>query len=210
MEHYNAEYFRWQQAIGEVTGRANRFMYQPYIGPQDRVVDFGCGGGYLLSQLCCASKAGIEINESARRHAETLGIRAVGSPEALGAESADVVISSHALEHTHDPLKALVGLRGLLRAGGTLVLVTPYERRMPWRPNDINQHLFTWSPMNLGNLASLAGFQVEDCRVIYHRFPPKALRLESLFGPRLFHQLCLVWGRLSRSVVQVRLVARKS
>ncbi|MEY4816911.1 MAG: hypothetical protein RLZZ162_3984, partial [Verrucomicrobiota bacterium] len=29
MEHYNAEYFRWQQAIGEVTGRANRFMYQP-------------------------------------------------------------------------------------------------------------------------------------------------------------------------------------
>ncbi len=185
-------------------------MYQPYVGPQDLVVDFGCGGGFLLKELACKEKCGIEINPVARENAKKIGIKAVASAEDLAVGTADVVISSHALEHTFDPLGILVKLKGLLKPGGRLVLVTPFERDVNWQPNDINQHLFTWSPMNLGNLATKAGFVVETCEVVYHRFPPGCFFLEKYLGATAFHLLCRIWGRTSRAVVQVRVVAVKA
>lgn len=39
----------------------------------------------------------------------------------------DFVISSHALEHTSNPLKALVEMRRVLKAGGILILVLPHK-----------------------------------------------------------------------------------
>ena len=207
--HYDQKYFEWQRSIGRLTGRANLFMYQPYIGPEDRVVDFGCGGGFLLKELACKEKCGIEINPVARDNAIGMGIAVVASADDLTPGSADVVISSHALEHTFDPLGVLVKIGTLLKPGGRLVLVTPFERDMNWKPNDINQHLFTWSPMNLGNLATKAGYVVETCEVVHHRFPPGALLFEKYLGKSVFHLLCRVWGLISRSVVQVRVVAVK-
>lgn len=208
--HYDQKYFEWQQSIGRLTGRANSFMYQPYIGLEDSIVDFGCGGGFLLKELACKERRGIEINPVARDNAKSMGITVVNSVDDLAPGSADVVISSHALEHTLDPLGILIKLKGLLKPGGRLVLVTPFERDVNWKPNDINQHLFTWSPMNLGNLATKAGFVVETCEVVHHRFPPGALLLENLLGKASFHLLCRVWGLISRSVVQVRVVAVKA
>lgn len=185
-------------------------MYQPYIGTDDRVVDFGCGGGFLLKELVCKEKCGVEINPVARDNAISMGIPTVGSIDDLSTGSADVVISSHALEHTFDPLGIMTKISGLLKPGGRLVLVTPFERNVNWRPNDINQHLFTWSPMNLGNLATKAGFFVETCEVVHHRFPPGALLFEKYLGAKAFHLLCKIWGLVSRSVVQVRVVAVKT
>ena len=209
MSHYNENYFKWQQAIGVLTGSANRFMYQPFVGKEDVVLDFGCGGGYLLAQLDCRRKLGVEINPVACAQAQAQGIDVADNVRAFAGTPADVIISSHALEHTCQPRDILADLRGALRSGGRLVLVTPFERNSPWTPGDINQHLYTWSPMNLGNLVASAGFRVETSEIIYHRFPPKAQALRSLFGASGFHVLCLLWGRISRSVVQVRVVATK-
>jgi SAM-dependent methyltransferase len=39
----------------------------------------------------------------------------------------DFVLSSHTLEHTADPLRALAGWKALLRPGGTLVLIVPHR-----------------------------------------------------------------------------------
>jgi SAM-dependent methyltransferase len=39
----------------------------------------------------------------------------------------DFVLSSHTLEHTADPLRALAGWKGLLRPGGTLILIVPHR-----------------------------------------------------------------------------------
>lgn len=209
MNHYNEDYFKWQQSIGILTGSANRFMYQPYVGKDDVVLDFGCGGGYLLAQLECRRRLGVEINPSARATAQGQGVEVVGDVRDLAGLPADVIISSHALEHTFQPYEILRSLHAALRPGGRLVLVTPFERNSPWRSDDINKHLYTWSPMNLGNLVTAAGFRVETSEIMYHRFPPKAQFARRILGACLFHMLCLVWGRISRSVVQVRLVALK-
>jgi 2-polyprenyl-3-methyl-5-hydroxy-6-metoxy-1,4-benzoquinol methylase len=209
MSHYNEKYFKWQQTIGMLSGSANRFMYQPYIGKNDVVLDFGCGGGYLLAQLECGRKIGVEINRVARATALSQGVEVAADIQDAAALPADVIISSHALEHTRHPFAVIQSLHASLRIGGRLVLVTPFERNSSWRPNDINQHLYTWAPMNLGNLVSDAGFRVDSSEIIYHRFPPKAHCLRKFFGQNTFHFICLLWGRLSRSVVQVRVVATK-
>ena len=64
-EHYNSDYFEWQRKIGMFGGRANSFKFNRSIRPYDTVVDFGCGGGFLLKNLNCLERLGIEVNEAA-------------------------------------------------------------------------------------------------------------------------------------------------
>lgn len=67
--HCNQEYsYNSQKGIGEIGGRANLFKFEPYIGAADRVLDCGCGGGFLLHNIRCAEKVGVELNPHARRH----------------------------------------------------------------------------------------------------------------------------------------------
>ena len=43
-EHYNADYFKWQQSLGEFGGKANLRIYEEFIRPEHRIFDFGAGG----------------------------------------------------------------------------------------------------------------------------------------------------------------------
>jgi len=205
--HYGKKYFEWQKSVGRFSANACAFIFRSYILPGNDVLDFGCGGGYMLANLNCAKKYGVEINASARVVAKENGIDVRASLDEMPTASIDVVISNHALEHVHDPLGELRKIRRALRPGGRLVLVTPYERSFRWQPGDINQHLYTWSPMNLGNLVSLAGFKVESAELIRHRFPPGGMALRRMLGPGLFHALCLFWGSIYLPMSQVRVVA---
>ncbi len=73
-KHYDSKYFKWQSSIGEFGGWANMSKFTEYINRDDVVLDFGCGGGYLLNNLSCKEKHGIEINESAAEIAKKNGI----------------------------------------------------------------------------------------------------------------------------------------
>jgi SAM-dependent methyltransferase len=205
--HYDQNYFEWQKSVGRFSAESCAFIYSPYILPGDVVLDFGCGGGFMLANLICTKKLGVEINPFARNEAKANGIEVFECVEAVPESSVDIVISNHALEHVHDPLSELRKIRRALRPGGRLVLVTPFERIARWQPGDINQHLYTWSPLNLGNLVSLAGFEVESAEIINHRFPPFAMRLRRALGKMVFHAACLIWGRVYWPITQVRVVA---
>jgi 2-polyprenyl-3-methyl-5-hydroxy-6-metoxy-1,4-benzoquinol methylase len=65
-KHYNHKYFSWQKSIGEFGGWANLPKFMDYIKPEYNIIDFGCGGGYLLKNIECKHKIGIEVNPSAR------------------------------------------------------------------------------------------------------------------------------------------------
>src|SRR5476651_2149980 len=103
-EHYDEEYFRWQGSHGAFSAKATFHYFAPYVRTTDRVVDFGCGGAYVLSALPCRDRRGIEVNPVARKEAERKGIKCVESADELDDDWADVVISFHALEHTENPL----------------------------------------------------------------------------------------------------------
>ena len=54
-----------QERIGKFGGIINKKKFNKYINKNDSVLDFGCGGGYLLKNIDCLNKHGIEINETA-------------------------------------------------------------------------------------------------------------------------------------------------
>jgi SAM-dependent methyltransferase len=162
-------YFRWQRTVGEPGAELNRWKFEPHIAKDDRVIDFGCGGGALLSILQCEGKLGVEVNESARDACAAREIDVLASAEELPEEWADVVISNHALEHTTAPLAELLALRRSLKSGGRLVLWLPLE---DWRSRrhaslpDRNYHLYSWTPQLVTNLLVEAGFVVESSDVV--------------------------------------------
>jgi SAM-dependent methyltransferase len=208
--YYGKDYFDWQKSVGAFGGIANLFKFREFISPSDTVIDLGSGGGFLLRNISCARKLGIEINPVARREAaESAGIEAVERPEAVPDAFADVIVSNHALEHMHSPLDVLRSLLPKLKPGGKLVIVVPSEpHRQEWDPADINKHLFTWNPMTLGNLVSLAGFRVLKAEAIQHQWPPRFAEVFASLGEEGFHAACREEAQRNGNF-QVRVVATR-
>jgi SAM-dependent methyltransferase len=208
--HYDADYFRWQQTIGEFGGWANSPKFAPYIRPTDSVLDFGCGGGYLLANLHCAKRVGVEVNSSARQVAANQGIEVYKKSDGIPDGYVDKLISNHALEHVHHPLAELKVLREKLRPGGLAILVVPSESiDSSYEPGDINQHLYTWNPMTFGNLVKQAGFKIIHSRALYERWPPMYRLVAKVGGRRVFDLATGIYGRIARSLAQVHLLAQR-
>lgn len=192
--------------------------FSPFITPEMKVLDFGCGGGYLLSKIHCREKLGIEINPVARAEAGRLGIASIEKIADLENNWADVLISNHALEHCPNPLQELQALLPKLAPGGLAVFVVPCEAiRHKYRAGDRNHHLYTWSPMSAGNLFTEAGFEVIESGAYKHNWPPRFLPrlLCAVGGRRFFDFACRAYGILTYmnlspcTVSQVRVVSRR-
>ncbi len=209
MTYYNKNYFDWQKNVGAFGGMANLFKFRDFIKPADKVVDFGCGGGYLLSSLHCKEVMGVEINDHAREEAKRNGVNVVKTAAELPDEWADVIISNNALEHVYRPLDELITLHKKLKKGGTVVFNIPHEKHYPYKPNDVNQHLYSWSPMCAGNIFTTAGFSVRKIETIWHKWPPGYYHIRKYMGQTLFDIICSTYGMLRRNWHQVRVVATK-
>ncbi|WP_428152574.1 class I SAM-dependent methyltransferase [Brevundimonas sp.] len=149
----------------------------------DTVLDFGCATGGILSALPAAKRIGVEVSEVSSAEAHKVLDRVVSHLDEIEDASIDVAISFHALEHVPNPQAVLLGLRRVLRPSGRLRLIVPYDNTFlnrehrEWAASDPDQHLFTWTPMALGNLLSVSGFKVEQARCSHWARPGKLGRL---------------------------------
>lgn len=217
MNYYNGEYFKWQKNHGEFGGVSNVFKFKNYIKTTDNVIDFGAGGGYLLKNIDCKNRLGIEINDTARAFAKTMGITAHKTTEAIEDEWADVIISNHALEHIENPLAEIKHLYKKLKLGGKIVFVVPHERRKKYVEGNIHNHFFTWAEINLGNLFKHAGYRVLEVKDLKYTNPPGHRKLRKMIGGDLFyifgkayHFFRSAFQRLYKSdITEVRVVAEK-
>jgi len=210
MSHYDARYFEWQSALGRFSGSLNAPIFSAYIRNTDTILDFGCGGGFLLDSLTARSKLGVEINPSARATASKLGIDTVATLDDVPDSQYDVVISNHALEHTVAPMDIVGKTLVKLKPGGLAIFVVPCERYdTKYVQDSIDQHLYTWSPQNLGNLFCYAGFDIVTVRRVIHRWPPKVDAIDRLFGRAFCHAMCRLYGFLRPKLTQVQIVARR-
>lgn len=215
--HYNKEYFEnFQKSLGEFGGTANLFKFEKYLEQTDTVLDFGCGGAYLLRNLNVDKKIGIEINETARNEAEKLGgVEVYSSCEFIEDNSIDKIISNHALEHTFRPLDEIIKLRDKLKDGGVCIFNLPHEtifgdnnKRVEWDPNDINMHLYTWNCMTLGNLFKQAGYTVLEVKSYQHQWPPNFREIVEIQGWEKFHELAQEHAKKMNNY-QILIVAKK-
>jgi SAM-dependent methyltransferase len=206
--HYQEDYFNnYQRQYGEFGGRANKFMFEKHIAPEDAVLDFGCGGGFLLKHLNCRERIGIEINPVAREYCNQVNeIKCCESLEYIPDRSVDVIISSHCLEHTTNPFELISLLFEKLKKHGKIIIVVPLDSyKYSWRPDDIDNHLYSFSPMNLGNILQGVGFQGIRTEVILHKWVPAYKTIDRVFGPKTFHQLSWLYGKyFNKRVVQVK------
>ncbi len=207
--YYDENYFKWQKELGEFGGWAELHKFIYYIKSDFNIIDFGCGGGFLLKNIICKEKIGVEINEFARKKAEENGIKTVEYISELPDNWADLIISNHALEHVHSPLDVLIQLKPKLKKYGTIVFVVPCETiKTKFYPGDINKHLYSWGPMTLGNLFNEAGYKVYQVIPYIHKWPQHYQKIASLFGRRWFNLICMLNARIKRDGYQVKVIAK--
>jgi SAM-dependent methyltransferase len=190
--------YQAQSAPGAVL-EARKFA--PHIRSSDRVLDFGCGGGWILRELHCKEKVGVEVNEAARKFCRENGVQVFATLDDVPGNSFDVVISNHCLEHVPCPVEALRGMSERLRPGGKIVLVLPLD---DWRVQldhtgeDIDHHLHTWTPRLLANTMAEAGFSVERIDIITHAWPPGWAKLMKILPRPIFDSACRLTSVLKR------------
>ena len=217
-KHYDKKYFDFASLEGDFGGWLSQTKFIDYISSSSKVLDFGCGGGFLLKNLNCAKKVGVEPNEAAVDTAKRNGIELFRSVAEVPDDYVDVIISDNALEHTLQPLEELKSLYGKLQVGGKIIFVVPCESiGHSYKPNDMNHHLYSWSPMNLGNLFTEAGFSVIESKPYIHKWPrikyiwPRMYKfIAKVGGRRVFEMACRIYGRIERSWFQVRVIAEKN
>jgi SAM-dependent methyltransferase len=187
-------YFDFQRSIGELGGCLDRSKFEREIRPTDVVVDFGCGTGALLAQLSARTKIGIEVSDVARRAATERGLLTVSSSAEIDAESVDVVISNHALEHALRPLDELRGLHRILRREAR-ALASPRRlaRTEACRTGSESPplHLDAATSPQSPRRSRIRGSRVPG------RAPRVAARLSTLPRP-LFDALATLWAVLRR------------
>jgi len=139
------------------------------LGPQDRLLEIGCGGGLLLrdARRCGASATGLDHSEEmvglARERAPGADV-VVGDAETLpfGDASFTAVAMSVVLMFLPRPVDVLRECRRVLTSRGRLALYTtgPELRGTPAAPEPIASRSYLYDDDQLAALARRAGF---DC-----------------------------------------------
>ena len=208
--HYNEKYFIWQRGGGHMSGVLDRWKFEHYAGSAKTILDFGCGGRFILEKLEAKKKYGVEINPFAREEASKRGITVFESIQDIPDElQFDVIISNHALEHVPNPLEVLRDLKKRLKKEGVIVFLLPFndwrhDRR--YNPSDINKHLFTWSPLTIGNLFSVVGYVNIQTEIVRKPWLPYGILLKTYLPDSLFNFLCWIRSIL-QNIVEIKITA---
>jgi SAM-dependent methyltransferase len=206
---YSKEYFEWQKNLGELGGLYDTFKYLPYVKKDSFVLDFGCGGGYILKSLNVPNSFGVEPNEVARKECISKGLKVSESLDYFEFNTFDLIYSNHVFEHLDSPLETAIKLGSYLKDQGVLIITVPNECSVKYVPNNIDQHIYTWSEINLGNLLYRAGFEILEVKSVKFRWTPRFTWIHKLFGISVFKIFCFINSIIHLDRKEVMAVVRK-
>jgi len=139
------------------------------------VLDIGCATGALLADLRDRGwrVTGVEISPGADYavNKRKLDVRSIPLEECgFPADSFDVVLASHLIEHLNNPQVFLAETYRILKPGGFIFVTTPdisgFQARITgsrWR-SAIFDHLYLFSRRTLSKLLKKTDFKTENCR----------------------------------------------
>lgn len=151
------------------------------------VLDFGCGTGGVVKRIDAACRFGVEIGVEAGKIARDSGVIVKELLSEFSDSSVDVAISFHAIEHVDSPLEILLAIGRVVKPGGRIRLVVPCELPLAaaqrnWKPN-ADRHLYTWTPLLFGNLATRAGYVDVNVKIAPMPTKSRLVRWLSIFPP---------------------------
>jgi len=209
-DHYDKKYYAWQKQVGVFGGQANKIKFEKVIQKNQKVLDFGCGGGFLLSSFESIERYGVEINKNASAEAQKNGLKIFRSSKDLPNDYFDTIISNNALEHCENPFLELKELHRSLKVNGTISICIPCDSiRNKFNENDQHMHLYSWSPSNIGNILKACSFKVVHIKSFIHKWIPYRYKLIKYISWPIFNFLCRVWARFDNKWQQVIVVAKK-
>jgi SAM-dependent methyltransferase len=193
--------------------------FKPFCNDRLTLLDFGCADGFFLRNLPAKKRIGVEANSAARLKCvescqDGCSIKLHETLSTIRSGSIDIAISNHCLEHVPNPLENLEELYRVLKKDGVFVLIVPFDDwrnsdNKKWKPADYNHHLYTWSPMNIGNLVTEAKFKVLDTKICTQAWSPKILWINRFFGNFVFRYACFMLSALINRR-EVFLLAKKT
>lgn len=144
------------------------------LNRKSRIVDIGCGTGFLLYFLKEAgfeNVLGIEPNlDKDLKYPNGLIIRKAQVHDLD--EEQDLFMFHHSFEHLPDPIETLATVHRLLPVGGGCMIRVPLVSSEAWEKFGINwvqldapRHFFLYSLDSLNILAKKTGFKIKD--VVY-------------------------------------------
>jgi 2-polyprenyl-3-methyl-5-hydroxy-6-metoxy-1,4-benzoquinol methylase len=138
--------------------------------PGTKLLEVGCGNGRTLVGLRSLGwqVEGVDVDPVALQMANSQGLETrCGHLLDLkySADSFDVIIMHHVIEHLHDPIKFLQECHRLLKPGGRLLMITPNMESLGhrlfganWYPLDPPRHLYLYSRKSMTDLLMRSKF----------------------------------------------------
>jgi len=147
-----------------------------------RALEIGCGQGDFLRAVQGDRRfdaRGLDCAAAAVEYAVSLGLRVEQGDiqtAGLAADSFDLVIALHVLEHVREPEATIGAVRRVLRPGGLFFAVCPCVTHLKarwagerWKYLGPPHHLWYFAPATLSRLLERCGLKVLLASCFYHR-----------------------------------------
>ncbi|MCK6462347.1 MAG: methyltransferase domain-containing protein [Candidatus Pacebacteria bacterium] len=152
-----------------------RLVKKISLGKKAEILDYGCGGGYVIRSLNRQgydNVYGLEISEEAVRVCRASGLNKVflESDEFFKSKIGkfDAIIASDVIEHIQGDRNILAKWKKMLKSGGNVIIFVPAFNFL-WDTHDIeNQHFRRYTKAGLKNLLEKEDFIVQ--RISYWNF----------------------------------------
>lgn len=215
IDHYRKDaeffdYFREPQSKEDKheVRRLHEAILNELPSATNRVLDVGCGRGWVAQALCPKGKEVISMDISTRNAIETLKRVPEDTHAAmvgdvyhipLQTDSVDAVIASEVMEHTPDPKLFLGQLLRVVRPGGKILITTPYNEEIKYhlcvhcnRPTPGHAHLHSFNENNIHEYLPESNLEW-NYRIFSNRYLHK-LRSHLFLNPFSFN----TWRRIDR------------
>lgn len=207
---YHSVVFSSVNEVENLVALQRRDKLKQFVNSTDSVFEFGVGTGLNLRYLKCARRVGHDIHPNLHEVCNRYGIEACDDLVRASGEFS-VVLAHHVLEHVSDPLGVLRQLRQRVAPHGRLLIYVPFEFNRRYRryaPDEPNAHLYSWNALTLGNLVTVAGFDVVSVRIRSYGYEQHLAKLGKIGRP--IYRLGLSVARTFRPCDEIELVAQLS